>query len=203
MPKPVIYRVRSYNQPWKRTVGPSLELVPLLRSMLLSGQSEEKDVLQVLAATRREVRLEISTEEPVRKPASRQAKRLRSISAMFREDLASQLGRREPFRGRVAVRLDMLPTAVDQHRFQTHRQGADRSAERTGVCRRCRRRPPRSPSSCHRRRTLLHAIPVPPADDLLQRFRSSVSALGRARDLTSARRRRIGLYAFRQRTVPV
>jgi hypothetical protein len=75
--------------------------------MLLSRRSEEKDVLQVLAATRREVRLETSTKEPVRKPASRQAKRLRSISATFREDLASQLGRREPFRGRVAVRLDM------------------------------------------------------------------------------------------------
>lgn len=82
--------------------------------MLLTARTEHVDFLKVLAATRREVRILLETDEPLRKPRPRQAARLRPVSARAREQLVAQLGsaRRRPFRGRVAVRLDLsLPEA--------------------------------------------------------------------------------------------
>lgn len=82
--------------------------------MLLTVRTEGYDFLRVLAATRREVRILLETDEPLRKPRPRQSARLRAVSAHAREQLVAQLGRarRRPFRGRVAVRLDVtLPGA--------------------------------------------------------------------------------------------
>jgi hypothetical protein len=75
--------------------------------MLLSARAEEVDFLEVLAASRREVRVLLENDQPLRKPRKGQATWLRRLSADAREDLANQLAGRRPFRGRIAVRLDV------------------------------------------------------------------------------------------------
>lgn len=77
--------------------------------VLLRPETERIDLLRVLAANRREVRIRLETDEPLRKPRPQQAERVRAQSEAARADLVAQLrdaGRR-PFRGRVAVRLDL------------------------------------------------------------------------------------------------
>lgn len=82
--------------------------------MLLTPRSEELDFLNVLAANRREVRIELETNEPLRKPRPRQSY-IQPASEQARQALDTQLLGRAPFRGRVAVSLSVtLPRTFRQ-----------------------------------------------------------------------------------------
>lgn len=75
--------------------------------MLLSSKTETVDYLNVLAADRRQVRVEIQTSEPVRKPPSGRSPKLRAINRQARDEFESQFSGRRPFRGPVAIRLEL------------------------------------------------------------------------------------------------
>jgi Holliday junction resolvase RusA-like endonuclease len=74
----------------------------------LSRQSEERDALNVLAADRRELALNVCTERPLRKPRNpKQGKTVQRLRAQAAEQIAEQLdsSARRAFRGRVAIEL--------------------------------------------------------------------------------------------------
>jgi hypothetical protein len=80
----------------------------------LSPQSEERDFLQVLAAERKELVLEIETARPLRKPRnSKQARAIERVRAEALSQISAQLGagKRRAFRGRISLELHLsLPS---------------------------------------------------------------------------------------------
>jgi hypothetical protein len=85
----------------------------IMGAMRISGENEAYDVLQVLAARRREIPLTLVTERPLRKSKTMSKKDKESLRREVLGQIEAQLRhrRRKAFRGRVAVDLELrLPT---------------------------------------------------------------------------------------------
>jgi hypothetical protein len=82
--------------------------------VLLSPETERRDALNVLAADRRELAIEITTDRPLRKPRNaRQVHAMKRLRSNALAQIRGQLeeGSRQAFRGHVAIELRLaIPT---------------------------------------------------------------------------------------------